>query len=124
MTSIWIYRLHAVTLQSDANASNAFWTLVAPGGDSEAQTYGVPLSANGQEPVTHSGISSAFTAEMLAKLKILEEGMPTLRYYVCDAWTFELLEQRSGTATIGQPCLWEDVLEDAGLRVIQPEEMP
>ena len=124
MTSIWIYRVHAITEQAAANAANAFWTLIAPGGDPEAQSYGVPLSANGQEPATHRGISSAFTAEMLAKLKVLEDDMPTLRYYVCDAWTFELLEQRNGTATIGQPCSFEDVLEDAGLQVIQPEELP
>ena len=124
MTTLWIYRLHAITPQPAANASNAFWTLVAPMGDSEAQSYGVPLSANGQEPATHRGMSSAFTAEMLAKLKVLEQDMPNLRYYVCDAWTFELLEQRNGTATIGQPCTWEDALEDAGLVVIQPEELP
>lgn len=124
MTSNWIYRLHAITSQSAADASNAFWTFVAPGGDPEAQSYGVPLSASGQEPVSHCGISSAFTAEMLAKLKVLEAEMPSLWYYVVDAWTFELLEQRNGMATIGQPCAWEDVLGDAGLVVIQPEELP
>ena len=124
MTTIWIYRLHAIAPQSDANASNAFWTLVAPGGDPEADTYGVPLSANGLGPASHCGISSAFTAEMLAKLKMMEAEMPSLRYYLVDAWTFELLEQRNGTATIGQPCSWEDALEDAGLQTIQPEELP
>ena len=64
MPTIWTYRLHAIVPQADANASNAFWTLIAPGGDAEAQTHGVPLSVNGEEPVTHRGISSAFTAGM------------------------------------------------------------
>ena len=123
MTTKWIFRLHAIIPQSAANASNAFWTLVAPGGDPEAQSYGVPLSANSQEPATHCGISSAFTAEMLAKLKIMEAEMPSLRYYLVDAWTFELLEQRNGTAIIGEELDWDGALEDAGLAVIQPEEL-
>ena len=124
MSSIWKYRLHAILPTVEQNAANAFWTLVAPGGDPEAQSYGVSLSANGEEPATHRGISSGFTAEMLAKLKAKQNDLPTLTHYVCDAWTFELLEQRNGTATIGQPCSWEDVLEDAGLQTIQPEELP
>ena len=123
MTSIWTCRLHAITEQAAANASNSFWTLIAPDGDPEANSYGVLLSPIDQEPATHRGISSALTAKMLAKLKILEAEMPGLRYYVVDAWTFELLQQRGGTAIIGQPCSWEDALEDAGLQTIQPEEL-
>lgn len=124
MPTEWTFRLHAIIGQSTSSAANAFWTLVAPSGDPEAQSYGVPLSANGQEPATHCGISSAFTAEMLAKLKVMQSEMADLRYYLCDAWTFELLEQRNGTATIGQPSSWEDALSDAGLQTIQPEELP
>lgn len=122
--SVWIYRLCAIIPQTDANASNSFWTLVTPGGDPEANTYGVPLSANGAEPATHRGISSACTAEMLAKLKAMQDELPDLRYYLVDAWTFVLLEQRNSTATIGQPCSWEDVLADAGLLIVRPEELP
>ena len=122
MTSIWKFRLHAIIPQTDANASNGFWTMIGYG-DPEAQSYGVPLSANGQEPATHRGISSAFTAEMLTKLKIMQDEMPSLRYYVCDAWSFALLEQRGGGLVLGQPCSWEDALEDAGLQTIQPEEL-
>ncbi len=124
MTSTWKHRLHAITLQADANASNAFWTMVAPGGDAEANTYGIPLSATGEEPTTHRGISSAFTAEMLVLLKAIEDDMPSLAYYVCDAWSFKLLEQRNGTAEVGEVLDWNGALEDAGLVVVQPEEMP
>jgi len=124
MTSIWTLRVHAITEQSAANAANAFWTLVAPGGDDEAKSYGVPLSATSQEPASHRGISSAFNAEMLAKLKVLEDDLPDLRFYVVDAWTFELLEQRNATATIGQPLDFDGALSDAGLVLIQPEELP
>ena len=123
MPTIWVYRLHAITEQAAANASNSFWTLIAPGDpEAEARSYGVPLSATGQEPATHCGISSAFNAEMLAKMKVLDE-LATLRYYVCDAWSFALLEQRGGGLVLGQPCSWEDALEDAGLQTIQPEEL-
>ena len=123
MPSIWRYRLHAVVPNDEQNAANAFWTMIGYG-DPEAKSYGVPLSATGEEPATHRGISSVFTAEMLAKLKIMQDDLPSLRYYVCDAWTFALQEQRGGGLELGQVCQWEDVLADQGLQVIQPEEMP
>lgn len=124
MSTKWVYRLHAIVPASEQDMNNAFWTLVAPGGDSEATTFGVGLSPTGLVPATASGISSAFTAEMLAKLKILEDDLPNLVYYVCDAWTLELLEQRGGTAEIGEVLDWSGALEDAGLAVIQPEGGP
>ena len=123
MTSIWTLRLHAITEQATANASNSFWTLIAPDGDPEANSYGVPLSPTGQEPATHRGISSAFTAEMLAKLKVMQSEMADLRYYLCDAWTFALQEQRGGGLVVGQVCTWDDALDDQGLVTIQPEEL-
>lgn len=125
MTSIWIHRLHAIMLEANANASNAFWTLIGEG-DAEAQSYGVPLSATGEEPASHLGISSAFNREMLAKLKVLEGlgELLQLTYYLCDAWSFELLEQRNGTAEVGEVLDFNGALEDMGLVLIQPEEMP
>ena len=124
MPTEWTFRLHAIIGQSTSSAANAFWTLVAPSGDPEAQSYGVPLSANGQEPATHCGISSAFTAEMLAKLKVMQSEMADLRYYLCDARTFALQEQRGGGLVVGQVCTWDDALDDQGLQTIQPEELP
>ena len=122
MSSIWKYRLHAIIPQAEANASNAFWTMIGYG-DAEAQSYGVPLSANGQEPASYRGISSAFTAEMLAKLKVLLPDLGSLSCYVIDAWSFELLEQYNGNLVIGDIVTWEDALSDRGVQVINPSEV-
>lgn len=120
----WIYRFYAIVPISEQGMNNAFWTLVAPGGDPEAKTFGVDLSPTGLAPATASGISSAFTAEILAKLKVIEAEMETLAWYLCDAWTFELLEQRGGAAEVGKVLDWQGALDNAELAIIQPEELP
>jgi len=64
MATDWIHRINVIAPASDADALNALWTIIAPGGDAEAATFGVPLSADGNEPATHRGISTAATETM------------------------------------------------------------
>ena len=64
MFTDWLYRINVITPTSEKENKNALWTIVAPNGDAEAETFGVDLSPNGQEPVTHGGISTAATEEM------------------------------------------------------------
>jgi hypothetical protein len=64
MTTQWIHRVNVIAPAADTDALNALWTVIAPNGDAEANTFGVPLSATGVEPATHRGISTAATEIM------------------------------------------------------------
>ena len=64
MQTQWIHRINIIAPADDTAALNALWTIVAPNGDAEVNTFGVPLSADGQEPPTHYGISTAATEIM------------------------------------------------------------
>lgn len=64
MPTIWLHRINVIIPAADEAAYNALWTVIAPGGDVEAATFGVPCSASGQEPATHLAISTAATEEM------------------------------------------------------------
>lgn len=60
----WRYRIGVIVPIGDYESKNALWTIIAPEGDPEAHTFGVPLSPTGLEPATHSGMSTAATEEM------------------------------------------------------------
>jgi hypothetical protein len=64
MTTQWIHRINIIIPSGDADALNALWTVIAPGGDEEAHTFGLPLSPDGMLPITHRGISTAATETM------------------------------------------------------------
>lgn len=64
MATKWKWRMNVIVQADDTEAFNALWTLIGPEGDDEVNTFGVPLSANGKEPATHSGMSSAATDQM------------------------------------------------------------
>lgn len=106
MTTEWIYRINVIAPAADRDALNALWTVVAPEGDSEASTFGVPLSADGNDPATHFGISTAATEEM--------------RIYIQDTYADDL----SGCVVSVQPYTENDfdaLLSANGLQVIRGE---
>jgi len=70
MITQWMHRINVIIPAADKNALNALWTIIAPGGDPEAATFISPLSADGSEPATHRGMSTAATEEM--RLLIVE----------------------------------------------------
>lgn len=65
MTTEWLYRVNVIAPAALTDLLNALWTIIAPEDDAEARSFGVPLSPSGQEPATHSGISTAATEEMM-----------------------------------------------------------
>jgi len=102
----WIHRIHVSIPTANTTALNALWTLIAPEGDTEATTFGVPLSATGQEPVTHHGISTAATEYM--------------RLAITDLFAVEL----ANAAISIEPYTennWPAFLAANGLQAIQPE---
>jgi hypothetical protein len=70
MITQWIHRINVIIPAADKDTLNALWTIIAPGGDAEADTFISPLSADGNEPATHRGMSTAATEEM--RLLIVE----------------------------------------------------
>src|SRR3990172_8325703 len=62
--TVWKYRLNIILPETDKPALNALFTAIGPETDGEANSFGVPLSATGQEPVTHRGASGSITEEM------------------------------------------------------------
>ena len=107
MATQWLYRINVIIPAADTAAYNALWTIVAPGGDAEAQTFGVPLSEDGLEPVTHYGISTAATAQMASMIAALD-----------DVMTGAIVGQQD---YIGND--WEKLLTDNGLQIVATERL-
>jgi len=106
MTTLWLYRINIIVLETDKSALNALWTVIAPEGDNEVNTFGAPLSAEGQEPVTHRGISTSATEEM--------------RIFIQEIYAEELV----GCVVSVQDYTvndWNEFLVTHGLQVIQQE---
>lgn len=64
MMTDYIWRINVICPIENATAINALWTVIAPNGDAEAQSFGTRCSANGLLPATHYIISTAATEEM------------------------------------------------------------
>lgn len=120
MTTIWTRREVIIIPANVTDLLNALWTCIGPEVDGEIHTFGVPLSADGMEPVTHRGCFTSTTQEMhdLITEHLGQEGAAAFRY-VMDAATEILLEVTNSEADIGQPWTWPQALKDCGLQVIQ-----
>lgn len=108
MATDWLHRINIIAPEADKEALNAIWTVVAPGGNSEADTFGVPLSANGEEPATHRGVSTAATDEM--SLLITDSLAEELASCIIEISPHYINE-------------WQAFLDTNGMQVIQPEEI-
>ena len=108
MSTIWVHRINVIIPTADIGGINALWTIIAPGGDAEARSFGVPLSADGNDPATHTSISTAATE--------------TMRLLMVDAFAVEL----AGAIISSQPYTqndWTPLLAANGLQVIQPKDI-
>ena len=94
--------------EGDKDALNSIWTVLAPEGDSEADTFGVGLSADGQEPITHRGMSTAATEEM--RILITEIFADELANCQIDIMPHYLNT-------------WQEFLQENGLQPIEVEDV-
>ena len=108
METAYIYRINIIAPEADKDALNLLWTLFGPEGDSEINTFGVPLSADGNEPATHRGISTAATEAM--------------RLFIVDVFADELA---GCVVTVDDYTLndWDTLLQAQGLQAAAPEEL-
>ena len=106
MATQWMHRINVIIPQADREAINALWSVIAPGGDAEYNTFGAPLSSDRQEPATHQGISTAATEEM--------------RLLIIDTFADEL----SSAVTSIQPYTendWDAFIASNGLQLLEVE---
>ena len=108
MPTIYKYRVNIVAPEASKAALNALWTALAEEGDNEATTFGVPLSADGKEPATHRGVSTAATEEM----GILIQHIFTAELAGC---TIDVMPYTENN--------WTEFLAANGMKVIQPKEI-
>lgn len=102
--TIWTDRWIIFIKKQQITAANGMMIPIDPdtGGD---KTFGnLRLSADGQEPRTHSGCSMAATGAMTKGIRNAFEHVPWAKFYAGYEWT------------------WEDALIDAGLQVIEAED--
>ena len=102
----WIHRINVIIPVGDNDAINALWTVIAPNGDTEAGSFGVALSADGNEPATHTGISTAATE--------------TMRLLIVDTYVAELT-QAIISVQDAEFNDWAELIAEHGLQVIQSE---
>jgi len=119
MSTNWLWRVIAIVPETDKPALNALWTIIAPGGDAEADTFGVPLSGSGNDPATWRGMDTAATASMRGMIELLTAGeLAAARVYFCDK-DYLLEAQHNGKLTIGQGVSMADALAAHGLKKIE-----
>lgn len=108
MTTLYLYRLNIIIPEADKDALNALMTAIAPEGDTEANTFGIPLSANGQLPATHRGASGSITEEM----RVLIQDIFVDEFANC---VIEITDYTENT--------WDAFLVSAKLKVIEPKDI-
>ena len=122
--SRWQHRIMMIVPADERDGDNAAHTLHWPGGDAEALTFGVPLSATGHEPATHHGSYTSCTDALWAAMQaLMDDGYyPGMVWYRLDRNQTTLVETNSPTATLGVPWEWTDALSDLGLRRMEDQD--
>lgn len=111
------HRAFLIVTEAERPTQRIRWTSLAPAGPAEAATFTAPLSADGFEPVTHFGASSAFTGAMQRSL--VEGNNMGLMYYVVNPPGI-LRFTNSPVVQIGTAFTWADALADMGLQPAMP----
>ena len=106
--TVWKYRLSIILPETDKPALNALFTAIGPETDGEANSFGVPLSATGQEPVTHRGASGSITEEM--RVLIQDIFADEFQNSVIEIWPNYINN-------------WAEFLAENSLMAIEPEEV-
>lgn len=108
MATEWIYRINVIIPTGNNEAANALWTIIAPNGDAEAGSFGVQLSADGNEPATHEGISTGATE--------------TMRLLITETYAVQLAAAFISVQPADEND-WERFILSHGLIVIQSEDI-
>jgi len=106
--TLYLYRLNIILPEADKDALNALMTAIGEEGDSEAASFGIPLSATGQEPATHRGASGSITEEM--QVLIMDIFVAEFANCTIEIWPHYMNN-------------WTEFLAATGLKVIEPKDI-
>lgn len=117
-----IYEYDMVCLADAKDQYNGLASVVAPG-----NSFGIPLSANGQDPATHYGIEIGITETARQQLIVLElaggtstGGIQTLYYTRCDPITKICASTNiSDYDIVGKECSFSGLISHMGLQTIE-----
>lgn len=119
MTTEWRWRLIVVVPDASlAAADGAAREINSTGPDYEGDAFTIPLSASGDAPVTHWGLYTSATDEMVAKMAASLPNIRDARFWRHDA--NGSLQASNVSAAAGQSWSFEQSLAAAGLSVIRP----
>jgi hypothetical protein len=114
----WPWRVVIVVpAASKAAAEQAARPINSSGPDYDGNAFTTPLSASGNEPVTHWALYTSATNEMVSKMGLAISAINGVQY-----WRHGLdglLAASNVTAVQGQEWGWLPSLEAAGLKQIQ-----
>jgi hypothetical protein len=125
MPTIYVDRFIGVCPVSLIAQADAFWATLDPDtGGGSTFANGIPLSSDGNEPITHRYIDSVFTAEMRSGAQtVIRPGGPlkdAAAYFTNE--DRELQSQFNGSLTIGQTVDITAALSDQGLQVVNIDD--
>ena len=116
-----VYEYHMVCLEPAKAQYDALASVVAPG-----NTFNIPLSANGEAPITHYALQAGITDTARQQLLVLElaggtttGGVQTLFYVRCDpATNIAQSTNIDGYNIVGEECSMSGLLSQLGLQEI------
>lgn len=114
-----VYNYHMICLEPARSQYDALAQIISPG-----NTFSIPLSSNGEMPVTHYALEAGITETARQQLLILEfaggtstGGIQTLFYVRCDPITnIAQATNIVGYDIIGQECNMTKLLQYLGLQ--------
>jgi hypothetical protein len=113
----WNWRVVVIVPAAAKEAAEEMARSIDPyGPDYTGEAFALGLSADGSAPVTHYGLYTSATDEMVAGMGAALPQMPAAQYWRHDV--DGLLVASNVTEPAGQPWGWPQSLDAAGLRVV------
>jgi hypothetical protein len=115
---IWPWRIIVVVPAASKDAAETAARLInSTGPDYQGNAFTGPLSASGNEPVTHWALYTSATDEMVAKMGTAISSIDGVQYW--RHGVDGLLAASNVTDPKGQAWGWQEAMKAAGLVVIQ-----
>lgn len=118
----WPYRHIVIVSAEEQAAANVVAASIDP--DDGSDTFGVRLSASGNEPATHFGCHTLANEAMAGVMYDSQSLLTSVRWWRTSADTQLLIDSNTPHGSIGQRFTWQDALTSLSLQPIAPEETP
>lgn len=116
----WPYRHIVIISAAEQAAANVVAAQIDP--DDGANTFSVPLSADGNEPATHYGCHTVSDDTMAGAMFDAQPVLTSVKWWRLNP-AGEMIDSNTASGTPGVAWRWADALAALGLQVIEPEEV-